>query len=95
MLLLLPFNTVAGFYDFTNWYREEAVAIERDIASGTPAAVLAPRWREQHSDFIERSLDKTELLAHLQMLHKAGIEPFAQMQVEAGSLYSPDSNIQR
>jgi hypothetical protein len=83
MLLLLPFNTIAGFYDFTNWYREEAVAIERDIVSGIPPSVLAPRWRVKHSDFIERSLDKTELLAHLKMLYNAGIEPFNQMQADS------------
>ncbi|WP_404786447.1 hypothetical protein [Altericista sp. CCNU0014] len=86
MLLLLPFNTIAGFYDFTNWYREEAVAIERDIASGRSPSNLAPRWRTRHSDFIERSLDRNELLAHLKMLYNAGIEPFDRMQAEPDRL---------
>jgi hypothetical protein len=82
MLLFLLFNTVAGFYDFTNWYRVEAIAIERDITSGMPPSILAPRWKKLHSDFIERSLDETELQAHLYMLYNFGIEPFTQMQVQ-------------
>lgn len=76
LLLLLPFNTISGFYEFTNWYREESIAMENDIADGIPASVLAEKWKEEHYDFIEKSLDENDLLARLTMLQGAGIKPF-------------------
>lgn len=80
MLLLLPFNTIAGFYGFTNWYREESIAIENDILDEIPASVLAAKWKKEHYDFIEKSLDEDDLLARLKMLHDAGIKPFSYVE---------------
>ncbi|MDY7013691.1 MAG: hypothetical protein SVX43_08885 [Cyanobacteriota bacterium] len=82
MLLLLPFNTVAGFYDFANWYREGMEAVKQDILADTPRSILA----KNHGDFLIHWWDETELADKMKMLHDAGIAPFDRLQEEPVNL---------
>jgi len=75
MCLLLPFNTIHGF-EWRNWYRNGTNAVKRDLLAGTPRSILA----ERHRDFLIHWWDEATLEAHIQMLHDAGIGPFAQMR---------------
>lgn len=78
MGLLLPLNTAAGILMWGNWYQQGMKAVEQDLLAGTPPAVIAQR----HRDFLIHWWDENQLVAHMQMLHDAGIGPFAQMQEE-------------
>ena len=75
MCLLLPFNTLHGF-EWYSFYQEGMNAVEQDLLAGTPRSILA----ERHRDFLIHWWDKAKLAAHMQMLHDAGIGPFAQMR---------------
>jgi hypothetical protein len=86
-LLLLPFNTVAGFYDFGNWYRQGMEAVKQDINAGTPRSVLA----KNHRDFLIHWWDETQLADNLKMLHDSGIEPFDRMREDPVNSSDPSA----
>jgi len=75
MLIMLPFNTKWGLGWGGNYYGKGIDAVEKDLLAGTPLTALA----ERHRDFLIHSLNKDELAKLMQMLHDAGIGPFAQM----------------
>jgi len=75
MLILLPFNTKWGLGWGRNYYGKGMHAVEKDLLAGTPLTTLA----ERHRDFLIHSLNKDELAKLMQMLHDAGMGPFAQM----------------
>ena len=74
MLLLIPLNTAHG-REWGRWYQEGLVALERDIAAGTPFSTLA----ERHRDFLIHFWDIATLEEHMRMLYDAQLGPFAQV----------------
>jgi hypothetical protein len=83
MLLILPLNTVSGFYGFTVWYRKQSVAIERQILSGTPMSSLVQVLKKQHPDFVGKFRNAQTIQSDLQMLYDIGVEPFSQIKPDA------------
>jgi hypothetical protein len=77
MCIALTFNTIAGL-QWGDWYRKGMDGVEQDILAGNPRAILA----ERHRPFLLH-WDETQLATGIQMLHEAGIGPFAQMREDA------------
>jgi hypothetical protein len=77
MCLLLRSNTNIGL-DWGRWYRGGMDVLEQDIAAGTPRSILV----EKHREFLIHWWSENQLTEGMQMLHDAGIGPFAQMQAE-------------
>lgn len=72
MLILLPFNTVAGHRFFADWYREGMTRVEEDLQRGVPIPALAVR----HQRFLVHWWTPAELERHMRWLGQAGIVPF-------------------
>jgi hypothetical protein len=72
---LLPFNIKSGL-DWGGWYQKGMEAVKQDILAGDPPNILA----ERHGNFLIHWWDKKQLVKSMQMLKKAGIGPFVQMQ---------------
>ena len=77
MCLLLRSNTNIGL-DWGRWYRGGMDVLEQDIAAGIPPSILA----EKHREFLIHWWSENRLAEGMQMLHDAGIGPFARMQAE-------------
>ena len=75
MGLLIPANSVHGFW-WGDWYQQGADTLEKDLAAGATPYMLAERNRE----FLFHSIEPSELANYMQMLKKAGIGPFTQLQ---------------
>ena len=73
--LLLPLNTGIGFYKWGRWYDQGMQALEQDLAAGFSLSTLA----KEHRDFLIHWWEEDQLAAGMQMLHDAGLGPFAQI----------------
>lgn len=73
-IVLLPFNTKAGL-DSGRWYLREMNSVQNDLLAGLPRSMLVQR----HGAFLLH-WDENKLSAGMQMLHNAGIGPFAKMR---------------
>jgi hypothetical protein len=72
MCLLIPFNTIHGFWWY-DMYLQGVGAFERDLVARFPYSIVAERNKVYFQDWMGPSSDK------LRMLHEAGIGLFAQM----------------
>ncbi len=72
MLVLLPFNTVAGYTMFADWYNNGMRAVRADLVRGLPLDQIASR----HQAFLIHWWDAAELARQMQWLREAGIKPF-------------------
>jgi hypothetical protein len=77
LLVLVPFNTVAGHRFFADWYRAGMARLERDIDDGVPIAELAVR----HQPFLVHWWKPAVLEQHMRWLHDAGIAPFDRVMI--------------
>jgi hypothetical protein len=75
MFLLIPFNTMYGL-GWRDWFLEKDKSLEQDLVAGTPASTLA----ERHGDLLCRLADPSVVAGMIEMLHEAGIGPFAQIR---------------
>ena len=80
MFIALPFNMKAGldyrsrhWQTMNNW--QTMNTIEKELLDGTPCSIIA----ERHGKFLVWWTE-AELISAMQMLHDAGITPFAQMK---------------
>ena len=81
MLVLLPFNTVAGHRLFADWYAEGMTSLQADIQNGVPLHDLAIR----HSTFLVHWWTPEKLEQHMKMLQDAGIAPFDRVAMDPRS----------
>ncbi|MCO5195855.1 MAG: hypothetical protein M9930_21565 [Anaerolineae bacterium] len=58
-----------------DWYRDGMLAIENDIAAGTPVNIIA----ERHQEFLIHWWEPPQVEAKIRMLHAAGISEFADL----------------
>jgi hypothetical protein len=72
--LLIPPNTLHGL-NWLYWFADRDKALEHDLQTGVPASVLADRYREVLLHWVEPN----EIASYMDMLHDAGIGPFAQI----------------
>ncbi len=76
-LLLLPFNTKAGF-EWRDWYKEGMDKVEKEILSGDPPSIIA----KQNKTFLVHWWDETKLAEAMLMLKQARIGPFSKMKAD-------------
>jgi hypothetical protein len=76
-LLLLPFNTKAGF-EWRDWYKEGMDKVETEILAGNPPSQIAERNRV----FLVHWWDDTKLAEAMLTLKKAGVGPFSKMKAD-------------
>lgn len=81
MLVLLPFNTVAGYRHFADWYHEGMTALAADIRRGVPVEELAVRYNR----FLVHWWQPSELERHMRMLQEAGVGPLGEALASAPS----------
>jgi hypothetical protein len=86
MCLLMPFNIQRGFY-LRDWYRDGMAAFERDLKAKIPRSVLAERHRA-----VLLHWDQGGLASRMQMLHRAGIGLFREMQEDTDVPKVPGSS---
>jgi hypothetical protein len=84
MALLFPFNTRAGI-ERRDWFAAGLGAFERDLASGSSAALLAHR----HHAFMLH-WDESLMVAGLHQLHDAGIGPFRKWEPDPAGQPPPE-----
>jgi len=76
-LLLLPFNTKAGF-EWRDWYREGMNKVETEILSEDAPSLIA----KQNKTFLVHWWDEKRLTETMLMLKEARIGPFSKMKGE-------------
>jgi len=77
LLILVPFNTIAGHRFFADWYRAGMTRLQKDIDDGVPIAELAVR----HQRFLVHWWKPVVLEQHMRWLHDAGIAPFDRVNI--------------
>jgi hypothetical protein len=81
MSLLLPFNTLAGFQAFGNWYDNGMNSVLRDINAGMSICEISKRNRE----FLIHWSTDDELKKHIKMLYEDRVSLFAAIQQKPGN----------
>ncbi len=76
MLLLVPFNSRAGFFYFGNWYDGAMDAVERDIDAGMSISELSKR----HRNDLVHWFTEPELEKYMKMLYEYRVGPFARIK---------------
>ncbi len=84
MCLLIPFNTIHGFW-WRDWYDRHTDVLERDMSAKTPPPILA----NVHREFLFHSMEANELAGLMRMLREAGMGPFAKMHDDRLKLKKP------
>jgi hypothetical protein len=84
MALVFPFNTRAGI-ERRNWFGTGLEAFERDMASGSSAALLA---RHHHAFMLH--WDESLMVAGLHQLHDAGIGSFREWEPDPAGQPAPE-----
>ncbi|MCB9100573.1 MAG: hypothetical protein H6632_13605 [Anaerolineales bacterium] len=84
MGFLLPANTNQGL-GWLYWFADKDVAFEQDLLSGTPATILAERYR----DLLLHYREPDEIAGYMRMLRDADVGIFSKMVEDDPSFTAP------